>query len=283
MKKNKKIALVIGWGGVKCAAALGLLRVLNEEGIDIDLVVGSGAGSIFASFLALGYTDIESEALLKRLWSNETTRKTNKLVILQMAFPKLFGIKETYHIKDDKLINKGIFKAFGEKQFKDTRIPLLVTATDYRKGEQVILAKGSIAEAVRASIALPLIFKPIIKDDKLLVDGFLTSPIPIGVAIKESADIILAMGFDTKKQMPFNSFSNLLINMVGILSNNLLHASISFFSLAHHDEVISVVPDLADDIHLFDTERVPEIIAAGEKEAKKHLAYIKKLIEDKNG
>lgn len=276
--KNKKIALVIGWGGVKCAAAMGLLRALNREGIEIDLVVGSGAGSIFASFLALGYSVEESEKLISRLWSKEITGITNHLAILQILFPRLFKMRESYHIRDDRLINNGLFDAFGEAQFKDTKIPLLVTATDYRKGEQVILSEGLISEAVRASIALPMIFKPVKKGNKLLVDGFLTGPLPVGVAIKEGADIILAMGFDSKKQAPFNSLPNYLMNIIGIMSNNLLHASIAFFSLAHHDEVISVVPDLADDIHLFDTARIPEIIEAGEREAEKHLAYIKRLV-----
>lgn len=276
--KNKKIALVIGWGGVKCAAAMGLLRALNREGIEIDLVVGSGAGSIFASFLALGYSVEESEKLISRLWSKEITGITNHLAILQILFPRLFKMRESYHIRDDRLINNGLFDAFGEAQFKDTKIPLLVTATDYRKGEQVILSEGLISEAVRASIALPMIFEPVKKGNKLLVDGFLTGPLPVGVAIKEGADIILAMGFDSKKQAPFNSLPNYLMNIIGIMSNNLLQASIAFFSLAHHDEVISVVPDLADDIHLFDTARIPEIIEAGEREAEKHLAYIKRLV-----
>lgn len=282
MSKSKKIALVIGWGGVKCAASLGLLRVLRQEGIEIDLVVGSGAGSIYASFLALGYGVEETAAVVGRLWNKEITNKTNHLAILQILFPKFFKMQESYYLRDDHLINNGLFDAFGETQFKDTMIPLLITATDYRKGEQVVISDGHIADAVRASISLPVIFKPVKSGERLLVDGFLTGPLPVGVAIKEGADVILAMGFDTKKQVPFNSLPNLIMNLVGIMSNNLLHASISFFSLAHHGEVISVVPELADDIHIFDTERIPEIIVAGEKEAEKHLNYIKKLIEEKS-
>ena len=279
MSKEKKIALVIGWGGVKCAAAMGLMRVLNREGINIDMVVGSGAGSIYAAFLACGYSVGKSKKLTSQLWSKETTGKTNYLAIFQILFPKLFNLQESYHLRDDRLINKSIFDAFGETQFKDTKIQLLVTATDYRKGEQVIISTGCIADAVRASIALPIIFKPKKIGERLLVYGFLTGPLPVDVAIKEGADIILAMGFDTKKQVPVNSFPNYLMNLIGILSNNLLHATIAFTSLAHHDEVIPIMPDLADDIHLFDTKRIPEIIEGGEKEAEKHLDYIKRLIE----
>ena len=187
-------------------------------------------------------------------------------------------MQESYHLKDDRLINEGLKAALGDTQFEDTKIPLLVTATDYRKGEQVILSEGLVSEAVRASIALPLIFAPVKRGKQLLVDGFLTGPLPVNVAIQEGTDIILAMGFDTKKQLPFTSFSNYILNLVGIMSNNLLHASASFYSMAHHDEVILVMPELAEDIHLFDVERVPEIIAAGEHEAEKHLDYIKRLV-----
>jgi NTE family protein len=196
-----------------------------------------------------------------------------------MLLPKVFKNQESYHLRDDKLIKNSLNRAFGICQFEDTKIPLIVTATDYRNGEMVIFSQGSIYEAVRASIALPMVFQPITSGDKLLVDGFLTGPLPLGVAIKEGADIILAMGFDTRKQAPFDSFYHYVTNLIGIMANNLLHASISFYSLVHHDEVISVVPELAEDIHLFDTDRIPEIIAAGEREAKMHLDYIKRLVE----
>ena len=279
MTSKKKIALVLGWGGVKCAASIGFLRVLSQEGIDIDMVVGSSAGSIFASFIASGYeADAITENIIE-LWSHDAMNKTNHLAILQILFPSIFKMQESYHVRDDKLINRSLSKAFGENRIEDTKIPLVLTATDFRTGEQVIFTEGKIAEAVRASIALPMIFKPVKKGDQLLVDSFLTGSHPIGVAIKNGADIILSMGFDTKTQAPFNSFSNFIMNLVGIMSNNLLHTSLSFYSLAHHDEVIPVMPELAEDIPLFDTERMPEIIAAGEKEAKKHINYIKRLVE----
>lgn len=280
MRNKKKIALVIGWGGVKCAAAIGLLRVLNQEGIEINLVVGSGGGSIFAAFLALGNWVDDTEKIVRQLWSEKTTSKTNYLAIPQILFPKFFDVQESYHFRDDKLINKSLSEAFGKARFTDTKIPLLVTATDYRKGEQVIISEGRVADAVRASIALPLIFEPKKIGDRLLVDGFLTGPLPVGVAIQEGADVILAMGFESKNQAPFDSITNYMMNLVGIYTSNMLHAAIAFYSLAHHDEIIMVVPDLADDIHLFDTDRIPEIIAAGEVEARKHLDYIIRLVED---
>jgi len=83
LSHKKKIALVIGWGSVKCAASLGLFRVLSREGIDIDMVVASGGGSIFGSLIALGYDVEEIVEMNKRLWTHEVTQKSNRLAFLQ--------------------------------------------------------------------------------------------------------------------------------------------------------------------------------------------------------
>jgi len=222
MRNDKKIALVLGWGGVKCAAAVGFMRVLSQEGIEIDLVVGSGAGSLYGSLLALGFDAEETNRIVKRLWSNETTSKANPMAILQILFPKFFRMQESYYLRDDHLVNNSLFDALGESQFSETMISLFITATDYRSGEQVIISEGSIFDAVRASIALPVIFKPVKSGKRRLVDGFLTGPLPVGVAMQEGADVILAMGFDTKKQVPFDSIANYIMNLVGIMSNNWL-------------------------------------------------------------
>ena len=157
MPKNK-LALVIGWGSVKCAAALGLLRVLSREGIEVDMVVASGAGSIFGSLFALEYDVEEIVEMNRRLWTHEVTEKTNRQAVLQILLPKIFRVKEYFNLRDDSLVNKRLREAMGEHTFSDTKIPLFITATEYKTGKQVIISEGSIYEAVRATIALPLIF-----------------------------------------------------------------------------------------------------------------------------
>jgi len=279
---KKKVALVIGWGSVKCAASLGLFRALRREDIEIDMVVGSGAGSIFGSLLALGY-DVESIIELNnKLWTKEITKQPNHFAILQILFPKIFSVKNYFYLRHDHLINERLRNAFGYTTFSDTKVPLFITATDYITGEQVTLSDGSIYEAVRASIALPLIFPPFKKDEKLLADSFLSDPLPIGVAIQERADVILAMGFESISQTKRNSISEFIQHINGVLSNNLLHASYAYYNLAHHADVIPIIPQFEDEIHMFDTEKVPGIIEAGEREAEKHIPAIKKILEEKH-
>jgi len=279
MSDIKKIALVIGWGSVKCAAALGLLRVLGREGIEVDMVVASGGGSIFGSLFALGYGVEEIVEMNQRLWTHEVTEKTNRLAILQILLPKLFRVKEYFNLRDDRLVNERLREAMGKHTFEDIKIPLFITATEYKTGKQVIISKGSIYEAVRATIALPLIFPPIEKDEQLLADGYLSDPLPIGVAVQEGANIILAMGFESIFTKERSSISDYLLHLSSILSNNLLQASYAFYSLAHHAEVFSIVPYFKEDIHMFDTHKVPEIIKVGEAEGEKILPKLKQMLE----
>lgn len=279
MSKSKKIALVIGWGSVKCAAALGVLRVLSREGIEVDMVVASGGGSIFGSLFALGYTVEEIVEMNRRLWTHEVTEKTNRQAILQILLPKIFRAKEYFNLRDDHLVNARLREAMGEHTFADTKIPLYITATEYRTGEQVIISEGSIYEAVRATVGLPLIFPPIEKDEHLLADGYLSEPLPIGVAIQEGANIILALGFDSISTEPRNSISDYILHLSGILSNNLLQASYAFYNLTHHAEVFSIVPQFEEDISMFDTYKVPAIIEVGEAEGEKLLPQLKQLLE----
>lgn len=279
MKNKRKIALVIGWGSVKCAAALGLLRVLSREGVEMDMVVASGGGSIFGALFALGYDVEQIVAMNERLWTHDVTEKTNRLAILQIILPKIFKVREYFNLRDDVLVNQRLTEALGEHTFEDTKIPLFISATEYKTGEQVILSEGSIYEAVRATIALPLIFPPIQKDEHLLADGYLSDPLPVGVARKEGADIILAMGFGSISGAERKSFSEYILHLSSILSNNLLHASCSFYNQAHHSDVITMIPQFDFDIHIFDTHKVPEIIKVGEAEGEKLLPKLKGLLE----
>lgn len=278
MGNQKKIALVIGWGSVKCAAALGLLRVLGREGIKIDMMVTSGGGSIFGALFALGYDVEEIVAMNQRLWTHEVTEQTNRLALLQILFPRLFRVRDYFNLRNDELVNQRLKEAMQEHTFEDTKIPLFISATDYQTGEQVVFSEGSIFEAVRATIALPMIFPPFRKRERLLADGYLSEPLPIGVAIKEGAEIILAMGFSSIAEAERESFSDYMLHLSSILSNNLLQASYSFYNTAHHSRLITIIPQFEDEIHMFDTEKVPEIIQVGEKEGTKILPELTKML-----
>jgi len=273
-----RIALVIGSGSVKCAAALGLMRVLAREQIDVDMVVGCSGGSIYASLIALGWpVERATDATLK-MWTRDLTARRNTRGLLQLALPWIFKFDESFGLIDDRLINRRLADGFEGATFAQTRIPLFVTATDFYTGEQVVLSEGLLADAVRASISIPFIFPPHRINGRYLMDGFQSDPLPIGVAIREGADVIIALGFESPYQERVTSLMRYNFQVSSITSNNLLKANYAFHNLAHHSEIVPILPDFKEKIKLFDTDKLPYVSAEGERAAEGQLPFIKGLL-----
>lgn len=277
-KSKPRVALVIGSGSVKCAAALGLMKVLARENIQVDMVVGCSGGSIYAALIALGWSvERATEATLK-MWTSDVTAKRNTRALLQVALPRLFKFDETFGLIDDRLINRLFKEGFAGATFAQTQIPLYVVATDLYNGEQVVMSEGLIADAVRASISIPYIFPPYKVNGRYLIDGFQSDPLPVGVAIKEGADIIIALGFESPYQERITSLMRYNFQVSSITSNNLLKTNYAFHNLAHHSEIIPILPEFEYRIKLFDTDKIPYVIEQGERAAEKQLRYIKELL-----
>jgi len=279
MPTNKpRVALVIGSGSVKCAAALGLMKVLVRENIDVDLVVGCSGGAIYASLIALGWTVERATESTLRMWTREVTGKRNIKGLLQLALPWAFKFDESFGLIDDRLINRRFHDGFEGATFAQTKIPLFVTATDFYNGEQVILSEGDIADAVRASISIPYIFPPKKLNGRYFIDGYQSDPLPVGVAMKEGADIIIAMGFESPYQEHVTSLMRYNFQVASITSNNLLKTNYAFHNLAHHSEIIPILPEFKYKIKLFDTDKIPYVIQEGERAAEQQLPFIKSLL-----
>ena len=275
---QKRVALVIGSGSVKCAAALGLYRVLQREGIGLDLIVGCSGGSLYAATIALGYGVEHATELSVKLFTREATGVRNRRALLSAAFPRLFGFGERFGLRGDRLVNQRIETAFGDRTFAEANTRLFITATDFRTGEQVVLERGRIRDAVRASIAIPFAFAPWEVDGRLLIDGFMSDPLPVGVAIKEGANVIVAMGFESPYQSRVTSVGRFAFQMSSIMTNNLLRASFAFHGLAHHGEVIPILPQFRERIRLFDTAKLPYIIEEGERAMEEQMPYLRRLL-----
>lgn len=273
-----RIALVIGSGSVKCAAALGLKKVFEREKIDVDMVVGCSGGSIYASLIALGWSVERATESTLKMWTREVTAKRSRRAILQLALPWIFKFDETFGLIDDRLINSRLRDGFKGAEFADAKIPLFVTATDLYSGEQTVLSEGPIAEAVRASVSIPYIFPPHKLNGRFFVDGYQSDPLPVGVAIKEGADIIIAMGFESPYQERVTSLMRYNFQISSVTSNNLLKTNYAFHNLAHHSEIIPILPEFRHTIKLFDTDKLPYVIEEGERAAEKQLPYIKRVL-----
>lgn len=276
---RKRIALVIGAGSVKCAAAIGIQNALARAGVKIDMLVGCSAGSIYAATMALGLDAEETSDCTRRLWTSDVAKGRNRHSMLAMMAPRLFGFRaDRFGLRDDLVMMARLREAFGDTRIEELATPLHITATDFANGEQVVLSSGSLVDAVRASVALPFAYSPYRVGGRLLVDGYLSDPMPVGVAVRQGADIILAAGFESPYQESVPSASRFAFQLSAIMSNNLFKSNFAFHSLAHHGEVILVTPRFEQRIRLFDTDKIPYIIQAGEAAAEEQLPYLLQLL-----
>lgn len=277
---RKRIAVVVGAGSVKCAAAVGLMNVLHREGLQVDRLVGCSGGSMYAATLACGFDGRTVAGMTMSLWTRDVTSQKNRRSMLSMMMPRVFGFSERFGMRSDRMILRALRDAFGTRRIEDLPIPLHLTATDFHNGEQVVLSSGDLVQAIRASIAIPFLFEPVEIDGRLLLDGFLSDPLPVGVPIREGADIIIAMGFESPYQTQVSSPVRFALQVSSIMTNNLLQSNFAFHNLAHHAEIIPIIPRFRQRIRLFDTEKIPSIIEDGERATEEQLPYLRRLLHE---
>jgi NTE family protein len=277
--QRNRVALVVGSGAVKCAAALGLWRVLKREGIELDLLVGCSGGTLFATMMALDADLNEVESMTKALWTRQVTASRNLKAVASVFLPKLFSFDSQFSLINDEALNEKLEASFGHKTFGDAKIPLHISTTDLHTGEKVVLSEGRVMDAIRASIAIPYVWPAWQVGDRWLVDGCLSNPLPVDVAIREGADIILAMGFEAEYPRKIKSATRYAFQLNSVYTNNLLRASYAFHNLAHHAEIIPILPQFDSRVGLFDTGKFPYVIEMGEKTAEQQLPYLRQLIE----
>lgn len=262
--KQKKVALVIGAGDVKCAAVLGALRVLRQADIALDLVVGGSGGALIAAAIALGWPEEKTAALARSLWTPQLTARRNHRALLQALMPARLGFDGRFGLRDDALLRRRLEEAFGAQTFGDAQIPLMLTATDFATGEQVTLQKGRLAGAIRAAMALPFVFAPWPVDGRLLVDGYLSDPLPADVAIRQGAGVIIALGFESPTGQAIDSPLRYALQLSNIMINSMVKARLAFHTLMHYGDILSLTPQFRQPAGPFDGHKLPRIIAAGE-------------------
>ena len=273
---RNRLSIVIGSGGVLCAASLGLSKVLQREGLTPGMAVGCSGGSIYASILALGVDPAEAERLTLNLFTSDVFEGYTSN--LKSALSGETRFTELSSLIDDNLMYERLRMVFGDKTFNDTVVPLHLVATDLYTGERVVLSSGKILDAIRASIAIPMIFSPWKIGEQLLVDGAVCDPLPIDVAIQQGSDVIAAVGFEMPTRKRMNSYTAVTTHFNSIYMNNILKSTFAFYNIAHHAEIVPILPEFEKSIGTFETAQIPFIIAQGEKAASEQLPYIRKLM-----
>ncbi len=276
MNSRPTVSLVIGSGGVKCAAAIGLWSVLREAGVQVDSVVGCSGGSLYGAAIAQGWDPEKMRSLSESLWTGDVMQGYREN--LKASKDGSLRFTERSGLVDDSVLNANLEKIYGDLTFERLDVPLTLVATDLHNGEKVLLREGLVREAIRASIAIPVIFPPLEIDGGLLTDGGASDPLPVDVAIQDAADVIIAMGFTLSYRTRFRSITAVQEQMTSIYTNNILNATYAFHNLAHHAEIFPVIPELDEQVSMFDVDKIPRVIEAGEAAARAQLPHIQRAL-----
>jgi NTE family protein len=274
-KAQPRLALVLGSGGVRSIAALGIAEVLADEGMRPDLIVGCSSGALFGATLALGLSSREALDTAMSLWSADLTQQHRWRAYAQVLAPRWFGFDAGFALRDDRRIAQRIQRAFGAHRLEHLATPLRVVATEAASGARVVLRHGALAPALRASIALPLVFPSIEVDGRRLVDGVVSDPLPVSVAA--DAAVVIALGFRGAMPRRIDRASRLFAQASTALINNLQQARIEAARSAGQ-RVLEIELGLDRHVGLWETRAMPYLFEAGRRAARAQLGAIATLL-----
>lgn len=289
-----RVGLALGTGAALGHATIGVLKVLKRENIPVDIIAGTSMGSLIAACYASGYEPEEIEDLAIRI---------DKSWVLENLFWDMTVPRSGVFAGETLL--RFIRSYLGSREFSDLEIPFACVAADIETGEEVVLRSGRVAEAVRASCGLPIIYEPIQLNGRWLVDGGLVNPVPTRVAADMGADVLLAVNLtvpagDRKTRMRDERHG--LMDAVPMTLEALKHAAAPilpkafrapnvlevFFQMIYTMEYevsqsrlelahVTMFPDLKG-FSWTELHRAKEIIEAGERACEEALPRIKALV-----
>lgn len=252
-----RIALVLGGGAARGFAHVGVIRTLEKEKIPIDLIVGTSVGSLVGAIYADKADSFELE------WAAFSLEKED---IFDFS---ILGVKRG-PVKGDRL-EEFVRKHISTKEIENLKIPFIAVAADLNTGEEVLLDKGSVAKAVRASSSIPGVFEPLKYQDRLLVDGGILGNIAPEVARKKGADVIITV-YIGKDITNYNTDNVLTITLQAI---SIMGKKIDQYRQKETD--ILIQPDVGD-VDRMDFSQKKKCMLAGIEATESKIGEIKKLI-----
>jgi len=185
----KDIALVLSSGGARGLAHIGAIEALEEHGYHISSIAGCSMGALIGGVYAAGKLKEYRE------WMKTIDRKK----MLELTD---FSFSINHLVKGDRII-EAIMAFVPDMAIEDLPIPYCAVATDWQNGEEVVFREGSLFDAIRASISLPLYYEPVRRDGRILIDGGVINPIPLNRVERHAGDLLLGVdvsGHNYKKQ-----------------------------------------------------------------------------------
>ena len=264
-EKRPKIILVLGGGGARGFAHIGVLKVLKEANVPIDMVVGTSIGALVGSLYCSGVELEEIEKIAEHIKWNDISNLSSVSLLKMLISEKLLSTQ-----KMERYINQMI----GNKYFFQLNIPFVCVATDMTTGEKIIFKEGKVARAARASATIPGLFEPVQYRQRFLVDGGLVENIPVSVAKLFNPDIIITVAVSA--DITNNSFDNVFFSLFQAIY--IQGQQSDRINLNMSDVIIA---PKVDNISAIELNKAEECIEAGFIAGKQSIEKIKKIIVEK--
>ena len=283
-KTRPKVGLVLGGGGAKGAAAIGILKELEREKIPVDYIAGTSIGAIIGGLYAQGYRADDLEKLFRSqnwlaLLADRDTTLVGKVYKEEDGVIYLFGFP--VRRKADADNNTGFWMLHGDHvyNFLDSlvsrspvqrgtvkqAIPFSCVAFDIRRQQEIVLDTGSLARNMRASMAIPGAFKPVQIDTLMLVDGGMGNNLPVDVVRKMGADIVIAVDLQHRKRDDYRSPFGFLKGLGGILDWLAERPDIKKYNVNRTKADLYINPDLGSyGVTDFNAKAIKAILKIGE-------------------
>jgi NTE family protein len=256
--KPVRVALVLGGGSSRGFAHIGVLKILEGSRVPVQMIVGTSAGSVVGSLYAYGFNAFQIQKI---------ALSVDQAEIIDYAVP------DNGFIKGEKLaayVNTLVRNTPIEKM----RTPFFAVATNIQNGKEVVFGMGNTGTAVRASCAIPGIFRPVVIEGAMYIDGGVVSPVPVDAARRLGADVVIAVDIsaDMDTRQPEGTIGTIL-QSIGIMQSRISSAQLSRADIVIRPKVGSIGPA--------DFDRRNDAIMEGEKAALEALPAIQKIISDR--
>ena len=252
-----KIALVLSGGSAKGFAHVGVIRVLEQEKIPIHMIIGTSVGSIIGGLYAANPDSFQLE------WTAFKIERSD-ILDFSLVHSKLGPVQ-------GQRLESFIEREAKVKKVEETKIPFFPIATDLNTGETVILEKGSLARAIRASCAIPGIFVPVNFAGRMLVDGGVTNNIACDIAKNKGADIVIAVNLlSNVKNYEIDSVIDIIGQSISIMMFEKNREKVRYAD-------ILIEPDVKN-VSLFDFSKKKELMEEGIKAARSQIPKIREVI-----
>lgn len=291
-------SLALGGGGLKGAAHVGVLKFFEEEKLPIDCISGNSAGALIGALYGLGYTADELSQLIFSYVKNPPIsfqinpwRTIGIILVLLINFLKAKNYPTKKALLMSKKLDQYIEQFFGNKHFEDLKYPLLVTAVDLRVGRLQVFTTDKLAKklkgihdidshgdtdlatAIRASIAVPGIFKPVYYQDMILVDGGIKDQVPADLLRYIGATRIVAvnLGMSDLDEGNLDNLLTIILQTVEIMGEE-----IADLVLERYADIVITPP--MNGIIWTDFQQIPLAYERGYQEARKKLKALQMLL-----